>query len=166
MPDPLDPPGLSGSLGGGTGTDPLDPLDPLSNPLNPAAGHQEFAIFAQVLTPTAAAGYTVSEQELSGSPFTGYLEVLEKSARRDEASPGTATIDDSPRLWLDDVSAPVNVGHIALLPQEAIKSTFSLIPGGFELVREAISRGDLRARIQRVRLNAGKLECAVELGAV
>lgn len=128
-----------------------------------AGGLTDFTFLRPSRTKTATAGYTVKEPEVEGSPFTGYLQILATPVKRDEAAPGVATLDYSLRVWLVDPTVDVQVNDICILPQEAIRA--AILDGGItELV--AVDNADVRSKVIRSRLNAGQIECALELGSV
>jgi hypothetical protein len=129
-----------------------------------AGGLTDFTFLRVVRTKTATAGYTTAEVEVEGSPFTGYLQIKATPAvKRDEAAVGAATLDYSLTVWLVDPTLDIRVNDICILPQEAIKA--SILDGGItEFV--AVDENDVRSKVIRARLNAGQIECNLELGTV
>lgn len=131
-----------------------------------AGGLAEFHVYRPTRTRTTTGGYTVTEVELEGSPFSGYLKILPKDAIRAEAPPGTATVDRSLALFFMDPTLDIRVNDVAILPQEAVRIAEEQVDGGTITEFEAVDNPDLRAKITRTRLNAGQIECALEMGAV
>lgn len=58
------------------------------------------------------------ETEIAGSPFLARVyRVSQTTVQRDEAQPGTATVDQMQRLSVLDPACPIEVNDIAYLPE-------------------------------------------------
>lgn len=112
--------------------------DPFVDALSP----QPYAFVRQRRTRTATAGYAVSEEAVSGSPFLGMLLYRTTQVDRRETDPGVASLDRSAYLQISDANADIRVNDIALL------------------------HDGTRAKVLRARIVEGKLQCDLELGAV
>lgn len=90
--------------------------------------------------------YAEVEKPLAGSPFLARVyRAAQSSALRDEAAPGTATLDEMQRLSIADPACPVQVGDIAYLPR---------LNGSYT-----------RARIVRLRFYSDRMQYDLETGA-
>lgn len=135
---------------------PYTPLPPgggssgiIDAPLDAAgtsAGNPELVrVYRRVRTKTASLGYTVSEQQIAGSPFYAHFYWISPTAAavRDEAPPGVATIDRHLGCRFLSTQIDVRVGDI--------------------LVRVSDS---MRALVVRSRILQGARQCEMEAGAI
>ena len=108
-------------------------------------------ITRKVKTKQEDLSYTEVEQAIPGSPLGGwpcrYYRKKQSFRGRDEAPPGTATIDSEQVLSVQVVGADIRDGDIALLPAHTVSSKPE------------------RARVQRIRNYSGGVQCDIETGA-
>lgn len=112
-------------------------------PLNYALVH----VARPVSTPSPTFGLTKPVlTEIAGSPFLARVyRVPQTTVQRDEAQPGTATVDQMQRLSVLDPLCGVQVGDIAFLPRA---------DGSFA-----------RAKVIRIRFYSDRIQYDLETGA-
>ncbi len=145
----------------------IDPNNPDAGPLVLSNSPQNITILRYSWVVTDTGGQAATIVEVDGSPFVGALEVVEKDPKRVESSVGVSTVDVAYRLWINDTTADIRVNDVALLPEVVVHHTEVDTPTLGTIWYDWITaKGDIPARIQRIRTKAAKLECALETGAV